>query len=147
MTFRRLDHIGVIVANLPEAQRWLGEVFGLPVRRTVEIPEGQIHAAFFACGAVDIELIEIGDPEVRRRRLGTEAKARIEHIAVEVEDLQETLAALAPLGVRTTAPEPRRVGDTLNVWTVADTTGGISYQLIERRRPPLAEGAGAKSPA
>jgi hypothetical protein len=59
-------------------------------------------------------------------------RARIEHIAVEIDDLGVAMARLATLGVRTTAPEPRRVGNTLNVWTVEETTGGISYQLIER---------------
>lgn len=132
--FRRVDHIGVVVANLAEAERWLGEVFGLPLDRTLEVPEGRIQAVFYKCGDIDIELLEIGDAEARRRRLGTEAKARIEHIAVEVDDLQSALSALAPLGVRTTQPAPRRIGNTLSVWTVAETTGGVSYQLIERQQ-------------
>jgi|GEM_PF-1227590 len=132
--FRRIDHIGVVVANITEARRWLADVFGLSLDRTLEVPEGRIQAAFYTCGAVDIELLEIGDPEVRRQRLGTDARARIEHIAVEVEDLQAALAMLAPLGVKTTQAAPRRIGDTLNVWTVAETTGGIAYQLIERHK-------------
>jgi methylmalonyl-CoA/ethylmalonyl-CoA epimerase len=133
--FQRIDHIGVVVDSLADAQRWLGEVFRLPIQRTVEIAEGRIRAAFYSCGDAAIEVLEIGDPEVRRRRLGPDAQARIEHIAVEVENLQAALASLAPLGVRTTEPEPRRVGDNLNVWTVAETTGGVSYQLVQKPRP------------
>ncbi len=136
--FRRIDHVGVIVDDLDEARRWLTEVFGLPLRRSVDVPEGRIRGEFYACGDVDIEVIEIGDPEARRRRLGGGARARIEHIAVEVDDLCASLGRLAALGVRTTAPEPRRSGNTLNVWTVDETTGGISYQLIERIPEPPA---------
>jgi methylmalonyl-CoA/ethylmalonyl-CoA epimerase len=131
--FRRIDHVGVIVDDLEEARRWLTEVFGLPLRRSVDVPEGRIHGEFYGCGDVDIEVLEIGDPEARRRRLGEGAQARIEHIAVEVDSLDAALAHLAPLGVRTTTPEPRRSGNTLNLWTVGETTGGISYQLIERK--------------
>jgi methylmalonyl-CoA/ethylmalonyl-CoA epimerase len=130
--FRRVDHIGVVVDDLAEARRWLTEVFGLPLRRSVDLPEGRIRGEFYACGDVDIEVIQIGDPESRRRRLGEGKRARIEHIAVEVDNLGASMAQLASSGVRTTSPEPRRVGNTLNVWTVEDTSGGISYQLIER---------------
>ncbi len=135
--FRRIDHIGVIVDDLAEARRWLAEVFGLPLGRTVDLPEGKIRGEFYNCGGVDIEVLEVGDPEMRRRRLGDGKRARIEHIAVEVDDLNAALAHLAGCGVKATAPNPRQVGDTLNVWTAEDTTGGVSYQLIQRlpRRP------------
>lgn len=141
--FTRIDHIGVVVADLQEAGRWLGEHFGLPLQRTLELPERGIRAAFYRCGEVDIEVIEISDPESRRQRLGEGQRARIEHIAVEVGDLKDALAPLAALGVRTTAAEPLRVGDSLNMWTVADSTGGVSYQLIQRgqasRRGPAGD--------
>jgi len=130
--FRRVNHIGVIVADLGEARRWLAEVFGLSLSRSVELPEAKIHGEFYPCGDIDIEIIEIGDPEGRRRRLGEGNRARIEHIAVEVDDLRAALARLAALGVRTTTPEPRRIGNNLNIWTDEATTGGISYQLIAK---------------
>jgi len=136
--FRRVNHIGVVVEDLAEARRWLTEVFGLPLRRTVDVPEGHIRGEFYACGDVDIEVLEIGDAETRRRRLGESKPARIEHIAVEVENLRASLDQLAAQGVRTTSPEPRRIGNNLNVWTVEETTGGISYQLIQRAPGPAA---------
>lgn len=147
--FRRLDHIGVVVADLAEARKWLTEVFGLPLRRSVDLPDARIHGEFYACGDVDIEVLEIGDPDARRRRLGTGTRARIEHIAVEVENLGAALAQLTPQGVRTTAPDPRRIGNTLNVWTTEETTGGISYQLIERTpgSAPAASGGRERSKA
>jgi methylmalonyl-CoA/ethylmalonyl-CoA epimerase len=134
MLFIRVDHIGVIVADLEEAGRWLGEAFGLPLDRMIKAPDRGIRAAFYRCGDVDIEVIEISDPEARRQRLGEGVRARIEHIAVEVDSLKTALARLAALGVRTSAPEPRRSGDSLSMWTVAESTGGVSYQLIERVR-------------
>lgn len=134
--FTRVDHIGVVVDGLADARRWIREAFGLPLRRTVDVPDGRIRGEFYACGDVDIEVLEIGDPETRRRRLGDGKRARIEHIAVEVEDLRAALAHLASLGARTTSSEPRRIGNSLNVWTVEETTGGISYQLIQRLSEP-----------
>lgn len=129
--FKRVHHIGVIVADLREAERWLADAFGMPLQRRLELPDRNVRAAFYKCGDVDIEVIEVTDPEARRQRLGDGARARIEHIAVEVDSLKTALDRLAPLGVRTNEPEPRRIGDSLHVWTVADSTGGVSYQLIE----------------
>jgi len=129
-TFRRINHIGVIVEDLTESKRWLAEVFGMPLNRTVDLPEGQIHGEFYRCGEVDIELVHIGDPEQRRSRLRG-ARVRIEHIAVEVDDLEGTLGRLRALGVKTTTPQPRRAGNSLTAWTVDDTTGGVSYQLMQ----------------
>lgn len=146
MRMKRLDHVGVVVDSLAEAERWLGKAFGLPVQRTLEVPEGKIRAVFYTCGDTQIEVLEIGDPEARRRRLGTGVRARVEHIAIEVDDLEAVMAALAPLGVRTTAPEPRRSGDTLNYWTVAETTGDVAYQFVQKLRPPSAGGASPGSP-
>jgi catechol 2,3-dioxygenase-like lactoylglutathione lyase family enzyme len=131
--FQRIDHIGVIVADLGEQKRWLGDVFGLPVTRELDFPQTKLKAAFYGVDGVDIEVIQLDDPETRRKRLGEGGhRARIEHIAVEVSDIQAVLRKLAPLGVRTTEPEPRKIGDRLNVWTVAETTGGVSYQFIQR---------------
>lgn len=130
--FKRLDHVGVIVADLSEQRRWLGEIFGLPVTREASIPDIKLKAAFFGSGGVDIEMIQIDDPETRRKRLGDGNRARIEHIAFEVNDIHAVVKKLAALGVRTTEPEPRRSGDRLNIWTVAESTGGVSYQFMQR---------------
>ena len=130
--FQRIDHVGVVVSDLKEARRWLKEVFGLPFHGSIEVPEGQIRGELYGCGDVDIEVIEVGEPEMRRRRLGNDKRARVEHIAVVVDDLNASLARLATLGVRTTTSEPLRDGNSLTVWTVEETTGGVSYQLIQR---------------
>ena len=79
-------------------------------------------------------MIEISEPGERAKRLGSE-KARIEHIALEVDDLTTTLQALEGLGVRTQTSDPVRIGTNLNFWTVADTCDGVVYQLIQRQSP------------
>ena len=41
--FKRVDHIGVVVDGLADARRWITEAFGLPLRRTVDVPDGRIR--------------------------------------------------------------------------------------------------------
>ena len=126
---KRLDHVGVIVDDLEEASRFLSGM-GMRHDRDLEVP-GRLKASFYTCGEAQVEVIEISEPGERAKRLGSE-KARIEHIALEVDDLTTTLKALKGLGVRTQTADPIQVGTNLNFWTVADTCDGVVYQLIQR---------------
>jgi len=123
---------------MDEAMRFLTVALGLDPPNVVELPEFGMTTAFFRCGDADIELIGMSDSDARRRRIGA-GRARIEHVAIRVDDLEETSAALRADGVSLTGipsveiehPLPFRVGSRLNVWTDPDTTGGIIYQFIE----------------
>ncbi len=126
---KRIDHVGVIVDDLEEAKRFLTDM-GLRFDRDLVMP-GRLRAAFYACGDTQIEIIEVDDPAERAERLG-DGKARVEHIAFEVDSLSTTLAALKGLGVDTTTPDPVAVGANLNYWTRAESSDGVMYQLIEK---------------
>ncbi|HXM56856.1 MAG TPA: VOC family protein [Candidatus Dormibacteraeota bacterium] len=126
---KRIDHVGVIVDDLEEAKRFLTDM-GLRFDRDLVLP-GRLRAAFYACGDTQIEIIEVDDPTERVERLG-DGRARVEHIAFEVDSLSTTLQALRGLGVDTTTPEAVAVGANLNYWTKADTCDGVQYQLIEK---------------
>jgi methylmalonyl-CoA/ethylmalonyl-CoA epimerase len=126
---KRVDHVGVIVDDLDEAVAFLARL-GLRHSHDVSIP-GRLKGSFFKCGQVNIEMIEIQEPSERAKRLGDE-KARIEHIAIEVEDLEGTRSELELIGIRMQTEAPVKVGTNLNYWTQADTCDGIVYQLLER---------------
>jgi methylmalonyl-CoA epimerase len=127
---KRIDHIGVIVRDLEQARRFVEQNLGLEFRREVRIPEGEVHGVFLGLGGTMIELIEIGDETIRQQRLGSEPQARIEHIAIEVDDLEGTVNELRGQGVTTTRPEAAAVGANLHYWTNAASSGGIQYQFF-----------------
>jgi len=132
MKLDRIDHVGVVVADLESARRLLEEGFGMQCVREIHKPE--LNAAFFKCGNADVELFEILDPEMRERRLGSARQARLEHIAIEVNDLDGLLGLLGRLGIETTGPPDVSKANT-SVWTKAETSGGVMYQFLERARP------------
>jgi methylmalonyl-CoA/ethylmalonyl-CoA epimerase len=138
-SLRRIDHVGVIVDDLGEAIRLLGDKLGLEPAGGSESPV--IRTAFFRCGDTRIEVIEVLDPERRRERLGEGAMARIEHIAIEVDDLHGTLAVLEALGIRAGAA-PRVSADYLTFWTDPATSDGIMLQFLSRSEVPSGDGSG-----
>jgi len=125
---KRIDHVGVVVDDLEQARQFLAAI-GMRHNRDLEIP-GRLRASFYACGEVEIEVLEISEPEERSRRLGS-ASARIEHIAIEVDSLGKTVMDLTKLGVMPQTNAPVKLDKGLNYWTVAETCDGIVYQLIE----------------
>ena len=130
MKIKRIDHVGVIVASLERAQSLIGGAFGLEATRQVK--RDDLMSTFYQCGGADLEMIEVTDPAMREKRLGEGNEARVEHIAFEVESLDDALIALAHLGIETTGP-PQQSPAFTSVWTDPATSGGVVYQFLERR--------------
>jgi len=131
-----LDHVGIVVDDIGEAERLL-TALGLRAVGGSEPPG--LRTAFFELNGPRIELIEFFEEGPRAKRLGN-AQARIDHIAFAVPDLDEAAKALADLGIETT---PAQVSSGRRTcWTVASTSDGVLYQLIEgsggtRARSPV----------
>lgn len=125
--FNRVDHIGVLVDSLEDAKRFLGERVGLELVRELDVERLQRRVAFFQCGAVQIEVIEPYGPDRERDLAG--ARAKIEHIAVEVDDVRR---ALEVLGLRPNANGMVDIGGRETVWTDPDSGDGVMYQLVPR---------------
>jgi methylmalonyl-CoA/ethylmalonyl-CoA epimerase len=130
--FNRVDHIGILVDSLDEAKRFLGEGgIGLTLVRELDVANLQRRVAFFQCGTVQLEVIEPYGEGARERDLAGE-RARIEHIAVEVDDVRRALDALAGLGLRANARGVVEVGDKETAWTDPETGDGVMYQLVPK---------------
>jgi catechol 2,3-dioxygenase-like lactoylglutathione lyase family enzyme len=124
---RRIDHIGVVVADLAAHSEQL-EAMGLTLGRSSE--SEQSLARYYPCGDASVELIEARGAGSREQRLGAD-HARIEHIAFEVDDLTEVRDLLRARGVEVTWP-PYRSGPNVMIWTEAATSGGVQYQFLVR---------------
>jgi len=104
LSITRVDHIGIVVADIEAAKAFFGETLGLPL--SPRSPEAGVKAAFYRCGDMDIQVIQVDDPEVRRRRLGEGNIARFEHIALEVDRLEPLVDRLRTKGVEMLTPTP-----------------------------------------
>lgn len=126
----RIDHVAVVVDNLDEAKCFAGDILGLELVSEGESVETTARYAFYQWGPVQLEPLEITDVEKRRRRMGAERSARIEHIGVAVDDLPATVSTLRAHGVRTQTAEPIAVGPWRYYFTDPETTDGVVYQLF-----------------
>ena len=130
MTLMRIDHVGVVVADM-EAHVAQLEALGLSLGRTNENDES--FARYDPCGDPSVELIHVRDPAARARRLPEGEQARIEHIAFEVDDLEAVRDLLMARGVAVSWP-PFPSGTAQMIWTDGTSSGGVQYQFLVR--PP-----------
>ena len=131
----RVDHVGVVVRSIENASGFLQDVLGLALTdRPPATPDG-VQVAYFGRDGARVELIEVADDAAREARLGA-AQARIEHVAIEVDDVRSMSDRLRSKGVEFTTDGPVPVRDTLAIWTVPETSGGIAWQLFSRVLSP-----------
>jgi catechol 2,3-dioxygenase-like lactoylglutathione lyase family enzyme len=131
VNLRRIDHVGIVVRGLADPAGLLGAL-GLELARSNRNDESTGH--YYPCGDASIELIEVHDDEARARRLPEGAEGVIEHIAIEVDDLEAVHRTLTERGVDVTLP-PFPSGDATMIWTDAATSGGVQYQFLRRPGP------------
>ena len=127
---KRIDHVGVVVDDLEQGRRFL-EALGFEHQRDLSVPDRGLHASFWQCGQASIELLQMDDPEANRERLQGESAARIEHICVEVDDLDKTVEELKGRGIELTGP-PAQVGPNVSVWTRPETSDGYQFQFMKK---------------
>ena len=139
MPLTGLHHIGILVSDLGQAEKFVTEVLGLQVTKRFRLDEESIEAVFVDCGGVHLELIEIDDPEARARRAKVpDSAVEIEHVAFAVDDLEVEAERLREHGVRFAAvpgrpesKEPLEVAGTRSFFALPETAGGFPCQLIE----------------
>jgi methylmalonyl-CoA/ethylmalonyl-CoA epimerase len=125
-----MHHVGIVVRDLDQAEAFVSGALGLPVVNRLASPERGMRAVFFDCGPAMIELVELADPDLVRDRIGDRVAA-IDHIALRVADLDDAVQALAGHGVDTVDAVPTRLPSGRMHFTRADTSAGITWQLLE----------------
>ncbi len=133
----RIDHVGVLVGDLEAAKAFARDVLGLGDPATeFEAPEHGLAGAFFGMGDARLELFTISPPGDRKVPEG--APAALDHIAVQVDDLDAEQSRLSAMGVRFTGPTTGEEVDasielrgSKHLWTDPATSGGYRLQLIQ----------------
>jgi catechol 2,3-dioxygenase-like lactoylglutathione lyase family enzyme len=130
LMLKKIDHIGIAVADLAASRQLFEQLLGLELVR--ENASERARFAFFRLGDSEIELVEFLTPERREATLRGETVGRLDHIAVEVDDLDRATAELRTQGIKHGDRIQGMVG--ISVMTDPKTTGGVTLQLVERTR-------------
>jgi methylmalonyl-CoA/ethylmalonyl-CoA epimerase len=127
----RINHLGVVVADLDAAIEGFCDVLGLPLEKT-EVYADVLDIAFLPCGDTQVELIH---PRVAAGPAAAYLREHgpgIQHVAFEVDDLEAALAELRERGVGVVGDAPRPGADgTVIAFLDPRSFGGILVELCQ----------------
>lgn len=115
METKRIDHVGIAVANLDEAIKYWENVIGLKCYNIEEVKDQKVKTAFFKIGEVKIELLEPTSPESTIASFIEKKGPGVHHIAFAVDDTNEALAEVESKGVRLIDKSARSGAEGLNI--------------------------------
>ena len=129
----RVAHIGIAVRDLEDALRLYHEALGLPLRGRESVERDGVNVAFLPAGDTELELLEATDSASPVARFIEKRGEGIHHIALEVDDVAETLKTLRDRGYRLIDEEPRiGAGGVRIAFVHPRRTSGVLIELCEK---------------
>ena len=87
----KLEHIGIAVKNIAEANKVFARLFGRDYYKTEEVATEGVRTSFFDIGGVKIELLEATHEGSPIAKFIDKKGEGIHHLAFEVSDILECL--------------------------------------------------------
>jgi len=130
---QQVDHIGIAVKDLETALKFYTDLLGLQATGTEIVADQKVKVAFLPLGEGEIELLESTDPAGAIAAFIEKKGEGIQHIALRVDDIEQTLAELKAKGVRLIDEEPRYgAGGAKIAFIHPKAAGGPLIELCER---------------
>lgn len=103
----KVDHIGIAVNNLDETLKFYTDVLGLECLGTEVVEEQKVRVAFLPVGDTELELLESTDPEGPIARFIEKNGEGVQHIAFQVDDIEEAILHMQEKGMKMIDVKPR----------------------------------------
>ncbi|MGM9606458.1 MAG: methylmalonyl-CoA epimerase [Oscillospiraceae bacterium] len=134
MNVTRVDHIGIAVKNLDEMIKWYEDTLGVKAHGTEIVEEQKVKVAFLPIGESELELLEDTTGDGAVAKFIEKNGEGIQHIALRVDNIEETLAELKAKDVRLIDQTPRYgAGNASIAFVHPKATHGILLELCERK--------------
>lgn len=129
----KIDHIGIAVKSIEEARKLYEKVLGLTYEGSETVAEQKVTTAFFPVGDSEVELLESTDPEGPVAKFIEKRGEGIQHIAFQVENIEQALEELKQMGVKLIDEKPRiGAGGAKIAFLHPKSTFGVLVELCER---------------
>lgn len=128
---KRLHHVGVAAASIPEALAFYRDILGLEVADTMSLADRDLKVAFVDAGGTEIELLEPTSPDNTVARFIERRGPGLHHICFEVDDLEAAIDDLNARGAEFVDPEPRPGAVGQVAFMLPEVGRGVLVELIQ----------------
>ncbi len=134
MKVLKVDHIGIAVKSIDEAQKLYNGLLGLEDAGRETVAEQKVTTAFFPVGDTEVELLEATEPDGPVAKFIEKKGEGVHHIAFRVDDIEAALEELKAQGVKLIDEKPRKgAGGAKIAFLHPKGTHGVLIELCERK--------------
>jgi methylmalonyl-CoA/ethylmalonyl-CoA epimerase len=131
----KLEHIGIAVKNLDQANALFANLLGKPHYKIEEVHSEGVKTSFFEVGGIKIELLEASRADSPIAKFIEKKGEGIHHLAFEVSNIAARMAEYAAKGFTPISAEPRAGADNKKICFLhPKTTGGVLIELCEENQ-------------
>ncbi len=130
----KIDHLGIAVTNLEEAAKTYEILLQKKHSDVEEVADQKVKTVFFDVGESHFELLEATSPDspVAKFIEKNGGRSGLHHVAVAVENIEETLKELTAKGVQLIDKTPRLGANNKKIAFIhPKSTGGVLLELCE----------------
>jgi methylmalonyl-CoA/ethylmalonyl-CoA epimerase len=130
----KVDHIGIATRQLGDGLAVWQDVLGLKIDSTEEIAEQGVRVAMLGIGETHVELLEALTPDSPVGKFLAKRGPGLHHIAIEVDDINSSLAELKNKGARLIDETPRLgAAGCLVAFVHPSSTDGVLLELVQHQ--------------
>jgi methylmalonyl-CoA/ethylmalonyl-CoA epimerase len=131
---QKLEHIGIAVKNLAEANVLFTRLLGSEHYKIEEVESEGVRTSFFRIGDVKIELLEATKPDSPIAKFIDKRGEGIHHLAFEVADLPNSISEFQSKGFQFINPVPKNGADNKSICFLhPKSTQGVLVELCQER--------------
>jgi len=136
MGLPRIEHLGIAVRNLEEANALFEKLFGHPPYKTETVEREGVSTSFFRLGESKVELLEATREQSPIAQFIEKRGEGLHHVAFAVDDIRAEMARLRLAGFRLLHEEPVPGADgKIICFLHPKSTNGILVELCQDAEP------------
>jgi methylmalonyl-CoA/ethylmalonyl-CoA epimerase len=130
----KISHLGIATKGIDEALKFWQNALGLENVHTETVEDQKVRVAMLPLGETNIELLEPTAEDSPIQKFLEKRGGGIHHIAVEVENIEESLAKLKNEGMRLIDEKPRVGAEgCLVAFVHPSSAGGVLMELVQKK--------------
>ena len=128
----KINHLGIATKGVDEALKFWSDALGLENVHTEIVEDQKVKVAMLPIGESRVELLEPTSPDSPISKFLEKRGGGIHHIAVEVDDIEASLAKLKAQGMRLIDESPRIGAEgCLVAFVHPAASGGVLLELVQ----------------
>lgn len=128
----KINHLGIATKGIDEALKFWEDALGLENVHTEVVEDQKVRVAMLPIGESRVELLEPTSDDSPISKFLEKRGGGIHHIAVEVEDINASLARLKENGARLIDETPRIGAEgCLVAFVHPASSGGVLLELVQ----------------